>query len=328
VATPGNAETARTQEAIMRETVAVSRFHPGELAVQRRAGVAREAARLEGMLRPAQLDGGAAGFLAQRRFVVITGRDNAGRLWASPLCGDPGFLAAHDTTLTIHTTPPVGDPLHDLPTGQFVGTIAVEFALRRRIRVNGTLVARSADGLTINAAEAFGNCPTYIQQRHLTVDPHTDTTTATHPVDRHTTWSTTQTALIRSADTFFLGTAHPTRGTDVSHRGGRPGFVRIDGTDIWWPDYPGNNMFNSMGNIAANPEAALLFINFTTGETLRLSGTATLEWSAPGGRGDDGDTGRAVRFRPTHAAGGTHLPLRSADVEGSPHNPPLRTRVS
>lgn len=290
--------------------VAAGRFHAGELAVQRRAGVSDEAARLEGMLAPAHLSGGAAGFLAQRRFAVLTGRDHSGRLWTSPLVGEPGFLDARETTLTVHSEPAVGGPLHDLPAGQQVGLIAMEFAIRRRLRVNGTLTARS-HGLEIEAREAFGNCPSYIQRRAL----ETATTTAHHH-DPET--------IIRRADTFFLGTVHPERGADVSHRGGRPGFVRVDGSDLWWPDYAGNNMFNSLGNIAVDPEAALLFVDFGTGETLHLSGSASIEWVTPGGPGDDGDTGRRVRFRPDRIVTGPRLPIRAGAVEPSPHNPALR----
>src|SRR5215469_4579061 len=90
-------------------------FHAGELAVQRKAGVRQEAARLSRMLEPAGLSGGISGFLAERTFLVITGRDAAGRLWTSPLVGPPGFLQAQsETELAVHAAIPVGDPLHGL----------------------------------------------------------------------------------------------------------------------------------------------------------------------------------------------------------------------
>jgi len=62
---------------------------------------------------------------------------------------------------------------------------------------------------------------------------------------------------------------HPGRGADTSHLGGEPGFVRVHRGALWWPDYPGNNMFNSLGNIVENPAAALLFFDFAVGEGLR-----------------------------------------------------------
>jgi hypothetical protein len=128
-------------------------------------------------------------------------------------------------------------------------------------------------------------------------------------------------ALITGADTFFLGTVHPTRGADASHRGVPPGFVRVEDGQLWWPDYPGNNMFNSFGNLHVDKTAALLFVDFETGVSLHISGTAVVEWVAPGVRGDDGGTGRQVRFTVEAVASG-RLDVRSDPPQPSPHNPP------
>jgi uncharacterized protein len=275
-------------------------FHAGELAVQRRAGVQAEAARLAPMLAPAQLRGGLAAFLADRTFAVLAARDPAGRLWASPLTGATGFLAATSPkTLQVTAALPAGDPLHGLPAGQQAGLIAIEFATRRRVRLNGTLTKTSEGRLEVDVEQAFGNCPQYIQQRLLSPDGAGQAADQ-HKARRDTAFDAADAELIRSADTFFLGTAHPGHGTDASHRGGPPGFVRVEGNQLWWPDYPGNNMFNSFGNLAVNPEAALLFIDFAAGDTLHLSGTASVEWSQPGRPGDDGRTGRRGRFTLEH----------------------------
>ena len=284
---PGGPETPR---------LADEGFHAGELAVQHRAGVAALAARLVRMLEPAELDGGIARFLSDRTFAALTGRDRAGRLWVTPLTGRPGFLSVTSaTTLQVSTTLPAGDPLHGLPSDQPVGMVVVEFAARRRVRVNGTLTQAGPDRLLIKVEQAYGNCPQYIQQRIL---PPGYPGQAGAGGGRHgSALSSEDIELIRGADTFFLGTTHPERGSDASHRGGPPGFVRVDGGgQLWWPDYAGNNMFNSFGNLAINPEAALLFLDFTTGRTLQLSGTAEIEWGEPGRPGDDGQTGRRVRF--------------------------------
>jgi hypothetical protein len=129
--------------------------------------------------------------------------------------------------------------------------------------------------------------------------------------------------LIRGADTFFLGTTHPERGSDASHRGGPPGCVRVDGGQLWWPDYPGNNMFNSLGNLAVDPEAALLFLDFDTGRTLQLTGAAEVQWAEPGEPGDDGHTGRRVRFALQRLVAGNLLPTRQAGHRAYPRNPDL-----
>jgi uncharacterized protein len=283
----------------------MSRFHEGELAVQQLAGVRAEADRLAGMLAPAHLDGGPARFLGERTFAALTGRDPAGRLWTSPLVGLPGFLDATATTLRVHGLPPSGDPLRDLPAGQAVGLIAVDFARRRRIRVNGVLAERDTDGLRVDVEQAFGNCPKYIRPRHLQADaPSVDHLEPS----RGTTLAAAQRALLARTETFFLGTTHPDRGVDTSHRGGPPGFVRVEDGVLWWPDYPGNNMFTSFGNLAVDDTAAVLVPDFAAGVSLQLSGSASLEWVPPGSAGDDGGTGRRVRFTVQRVASGA-LPV-------------------
>jgi predicted pyridoxine 5'-phosphate oxidase superfamily flavin-nucleotide-binding protein len=270
-------------------------FHTGELAVQRKAGVLPDAARMSRMLEPVELSGSIAGFLADRTFLVITGRDAGGRLWTSPIVGPPGFLDVRSpTTLAVHARIPAGDPLHGIPVGQKLGMTAVEFATRRRVRINGLVVASTDDLLEVEVEQAYGNCPQYIQHRLLTLDEPDPS--ATKDVRRGTELSPDDIALIRSADTFFLGTVNPERGADASHRGGPPGFVRVDARGLWWPDYKGNNLFNSFGNLAIDPEAALLYFDFPSGRTLHLSGTTQIEWGVVGRAGDDGGTGRIARF--------------------------------
>jgi uncharacterized protein len=297
-------------------------FHAGELAMQQRAGVRPEAERLVRMLEPAALSGGIAGFLAQRTFLVITGRDQHGLLWTSPLLGPPGFLEVRsETTLAVHAAIPAGDPLHELAAGQKLGLTTVEFATRRRVRINGILTATAGDRLTIEVEQAYGNCPQYIQQRLLEpARSGRDLAGVRHA----TALAEADAQLIRGADTFFLGTVHPERGADASHRGGAAGFVRLDGTSrLWWPDYQGNNLFNSLGNLAVDPEAALLFFNFPGGQALQLSGTAGVEWDHAGERGDDAGTGRRVVFAIRRLVSGRHLGVHEITHVPYPRNPAL-----
>jgi uncharacterized protein len=328
-------------------------FHDGELAVQQRAGVRQEAERLAAMLEPVKLGGGIVAFLAERTFAVITARDAGGRLWTSPLSGPPGFLEAADaSTLAIHVRLPEGDPLHGLPAGQKAGLVIVEFAARRRIRINGTLTAAGDDVLAIEVEQGYGNCPQYINQRVLapvgTGQAGQDQAgqdqagqdqagqdqagpgqagqdqAGDGDVRRAAVLSPADAGLIRAADTFFLGTTNPERGSDASHRAGPPGFVRVDGDRVWWPDYPGNKLFNSFGNLAVNPEAALLFPDFGTGRTLYLSGTAEVEWDAAARPGDDGRTGRRAVFTLQRLVAGKLLSSRQVGgYRPYPLSPPL-----
>ncbi|HTK63056.1 MAG TPA: pyridoxamine 5'-phosphate oxidase family protein [Pseudonocardia sp.] len=299
-------------------------FHEGELLVQRRAGVQADAEKLSGMLGPASLDGGIGRFLAAQSFAAMTARDRDGRLWTSPLVGAPGFLEGQGRRLRIHAGFADADPLHGVSVGRSVGLIAVDFDRRRRARINGTLVVAGPDGFEVDADQTYGNCPQYISQRHLD-DPGETATPDGGPAAR---WSAGLTdahrAALRRADTMFVGTIHPDRGADASHRGGNPGFVRVEGDRIWWPDYPGNNLFNTLGNLAVDDTAALLVVDFERGTALHLSGRATLEWTERGAPGDDGRTGRRVSFTPDRIVETAGLPLHvSGDVRPSPVSPPI-----
>jgi predicted pyridoxine 5'-phosphate oxidase superfamily flavin-nucleotide-binding protein len=303
-------------------------FHEGELAVQRRAGVTAEAARLAGMLAEPDLDGGGHRFLAERTFAVLTARDSGGLLWSAPLIGPAGFLDGHGTVLDIQADLRPGDPLAALPAGQPVGVLAIDFAIRRRMRVNGTLISHRPGQLLISVDQAYGNCPQYIQQR-LIEAPLTAASAATGSVASAGSVSRTgtkltpaQSRIVRNADTFFLGTTHPDRGSDASHRGGPAGFVREEAGTLWWPDYPGNNMFNSLGNLAVDATASLLFVDFGTGQTLHLSGAAEVEWAEPGSPGDDGFTGRRIRFTPRQVIQPAEaLPIHATSASPYRHNP-------
>jgi predicted pyridoxine 5'-phosphate oxidase superfamily flavin-nucleotide-binding protein len=85
-------------------------------------------------------------------------------------------------------------------------------------------------------------------------------------------------AFIERLDCFFLATADELGRPTCSYKGGDPGFVRVlDDRTLAFPNYDGNGMYLSMGNLARNPEVGLLFIDFERGRRLRVQGTATIE---------------------------------------------------
>jgi hypothetical protein len=287
------------------------------------AGVEHEAARLEGMLAPAEISAGMAGFLAERTFAAITARDHDGRLWTSPLIAAAGFLRVADPgTLQIRATPGPGDPLHALPAGQPIGLIVIDYARRRRFRLNGRLTEARGGQLEVTVDEAFGNCPQYIPQRTVDIDPR-ERESFTAPDDIAVPGGPLTDAdrlTVADATSFLLGTTHPHRGNDASHRGGAPGFVRSDARTLWWPDYPGNNLFNSLGNLQVDPEAALLVPDFDRRVALHLHGTAELVISGSGE--DEGHTGRRIVFSLKRQVR-IRMPVASHLIADHPRNPTI-----
>jgi predicted pyridoxine 5'-phosphate oxidase superfamily flavin-nucleotide-binding protein len=296
-----------------------SPYHPGEIAVQERAGVRAAATKIGTGVRRV-IEPPAAHFLAHRYTLYVGSTDARGRPWASQLVGPPGFVSVPTPdAVRIEAVPTPDDPLAaNLEASPLVGLLAIDPATRRRYRVNGIAMRRDG-GIEVAVVQAYGNCPKYIQRREpvAVVEP-----SAAVPVTRGTRLTPAWRERLERADTFFLATAHPTAGTDVSHRGGRPGFVRVlDERTLAWPDYQGNMMFMSLGNIAVHPVAGILLVDFESGDVLQLTGEARIDWdpepvvTLPG-------AARVVELRVDEivdAPGAS--PLRCRLVEASPFNP-------
>ena len=101
--------------------------------------------------------------------------------------------------------------------------------------------------------------------------------------------------MIRQADTFFVASKHPDGDHDASHRGGNPGFVQLDGNMLIVPDYIGNSMFMTLGNLALEPRAGTTFVDFESGAQLNLTGQAGL--NLEGRMAHDGEDGRYWTFQ-------------------------------
>ncbi|MFZ0679196.1 pyridoxamine 5'-phosphate oxidase family protein [Candidatus Binatus sp.] len=254
------------------------RFHSGEIAVQERAGV-RDIAEDVGEGIADHLPPGATDFLERRQMAVLGTVDSRGNVWASVVTGDPGFIETiDDRALKIAARISTSDPLvRNLQTDGHVALFAPDFVSSRRVRVNGRGAIRNG-AIFITTEEVYGNCRRYLQERIFVGSRQTPAGDQKASVS--TELSTSHQELISRADTFFIATDNPERGADVSHKGGNPGFVRIiDARRIAFPDYNGNSMFNTLGNVTVNPHAGLLFIDFDSGRTLQLTGRASIDWN-------------------------------------------------
>lgn len=263
-----------------------SPFHAGEREAQMRAGK-RDVVEAIGksVIRPFMPDQH-RDFFQQLPFIILGSVDEDGWPWASILSGGDGFIASPNRSrLDLKITALEDDPIKtSLHAGAPIGLLGIEVATRRRNRMNAKVATLSEGIVSLDVVQSFGNCPQYIQTRDISFVRDPDEEVARKPADRFTRLDPIASAFIANADTFFVSSFANTAqnpvadGVDVSHRGGRAGFVRVDGDKLAIPDYSGNNFFNTIGNFLVNPKAGLLFPDFATGDLLMLTGTVEVLW--------------------------------------------------
>jgi uncharacterized protein len=300
-------------------------FHEGEAALQERTGVRERLAEIGPLVIRDHMPNQHREFFAQLPFVVVGTVDGQGQPWASVLAGPAGFVTSPDPQrLDVAALPLAGDPLADnLIGGASIGLLGIEPHTRRRNRMNGRVTRRDEHGFSIEVEQSFGNCPKYIQTRR----PEFLGAASPLPAQRLYGLDEPARALIGGADTFFIATAHPQAGVnkerafgvDVSHRGGKPGFVRVDadGT-LTVPDFIGNFFFNTLGNLAVNPRCGLLFMDFDNGDLLQVAARGEIVHEGTEVRAFEGAQ-RLLRFQVESALRlPKALPLRWGAAQLSP----------
>jgi len=268
-----------------------SPFHRGERQLQAAIGVRDKVERMGQRVIRDFLPAEHAEFYAGLPFIFLGSVDGSGRPWASMLTGRPGFMSSPDPgTLTIDALPVAGDALRgNLQTNARLGLLGIDYAPRRRNRLAAAVAATTDTAIQLDIHQTFGNCPMYIQARDYLPADTMEGMQAELP---HTTFSHFDEAaqtFIQQADNFYIASHHTDaddkhvrNGVDVSHRGGKPGFVRInDDQSLTFPDFRGNRHFNTLGNIVLNKQAGLLFVDFTNGDLLQLTGTAVIDTDSP-----------------------------------------------
>jgi len=271
-----------------------SPWHAGERLLQTRVGVAERMAQIGPKVIRDYMPDQHRAFFAQLPFVVMGTVDPQGDPWAGVLEGEPGFAVSPDPhTLSVAAAPHADDPLRaGLSLGQPVGLLGIELHTRRRNRMNGRIAAWDGQRFDVAVTQSFGNCPQYIQARDFSFSRPPSLRVATAQAETSQLDDAAR-ALIRASDTFFVASYVDSyvdsdvdsdvggRAVDVSHRGGKPGFVRVDGNVLTIPDFSGNRFFNTLGNLTANPRAGLVFIDFERGDVLQVSGRAEVVLDSP-----------------------------------------------
>jgi len=270
-----------------------SPFHRGEQALQQRVGLRERLAEVGALMVRDQMPEQHRELFGRLPFVLVGCVDDGGQPHASLLAGPPGFVHANDArTLGIAARPHAADPLaRALRVGASIGLLGIEPHTRRRNRMNGVVSSLHDGGFEVTVRQSFGNCPKYIQAREAHwVGGHGGEPPAVLQADR---LDGAGLALVRGADTYFIASSvappqlgrEAADGVDVSHRGGRPGFVRVDsdadGDTLTVPDFAGNHLFNTLGNLSVHPRAGLLFVDFDGGGLMQLSVDTEIHWDGP-----------------------------------------------
>lgn len=309
-------------------------YHSGETQLQQAVGVRERTEELSRILMKDHLIPQHRDFFAGLEYLFLSAVDTTGRLRAVMVSGTQGFLSTpNEKTLRLDALSSdalthLGDLAHvgDFAPDTKVGVIGIDLSNRRRNRMHGKIADVQNTHIDIHVTQSYGNCPKYINIRDLSqhfTSTHTPVSISRPSLDE------TDFAAIRAADIFFIasyfdaGQGSPYEGADMSHRGGNPGFVHVDRDTLTVPDYFGNNLFNTFGNLLMTPATALLFIDFRTGETRQITGTAKII-DDPGLVTRFPKALRLLQVKVTGVTATTNAtPLRWVPGETSPYNPDL-----
>jgi uncharacterized protein len=249
-------------------------YHDGERYIQEQMGVRDKSDSLSSMIYH-EMPVVAAQFLESLNFAVVTFSTSNQELFSSVLFDINSFITIlHTKEIVINLEKSSFIPDNILGEKNLnIGLLGLEFENRMRIRVNGK--GKIEDNkLFLVIDEVYSNCPKYINDRKIVgkVDFFNDSI-----LDKYTTLVNECKKIIENSDTFFIATNHENKGSDISHKGGKKGFLKIiSPTQLEFDDFPGNNMYNTLGNIYTNPNISILIVDFASNDILHINGHAKI----------------------------------------------------
>lgn len=288
--------------------------------------------------------------------IAIGTLDKQGRPWTTLWGGEKGISQPIAQGILGIRTPVAGqhDPvveelvgregdgtvIREEGMGRMVSGLTIDLETRKRTKLYGRMVAGALNTredeatdtqqhiaevqLVLKIEQSLGNCPKYLNKKRI--EP-----TASNPVLISEDAQLPQRALdlLAKADLFFLSSANRDQDMDTNHRGGPAGFVRVVSNDspgavLCYPEYSGNRLYQTLGNLQVNPVLGICVPDFETGDMLYLTGTTEIligEDAAkilPRSNLAIKITVNAARFV------ATALPFRGVAGETSPYNPILR----
>lgn len=237
-------------------------YHGGQIAVQEEANTRRVADMLANWVGPV------GEFSRVADMILLATPDQDGDLRFSAVSGEaPLTEVAADSRLRIP-----GLALDGRAKSLPVGGLAINLSQLRRARINGRLEF-DGEGWTLEAEEAFTNCRKYMAPSFALRGERRYAPDAVEPLSCDEPWLTD---VLARAETAFLASVSPDGLPDVSHRGGMPGFLRLNpaSNEVTWAEFVGDGMFKTAGNIRATGRATLLVLDLETGDAAELIGEA------------------------------------------------------
>lgn len=301
-------------------------FHDGEIAIQERTGE-REFALMNSVSVKNEILRAALSFIERQSLIVVATEDSDKNLWASILFGKQGFVRAENTKelhVALNQVQFInGDPvLTNIENDPRVGALMIELDTRRRLKINGRASSQDENELTIAVEESFPLCPKYIQRRKVRLPEEQSQLDQTVSAVSGTKLGKQEVTLIQNSDTMFSATSNPHGNLDVSHRGGKPGFVRVlNETTLRVPDFAGNSMFNSLGNLQLNDKAGVIILDFAGRQSLQITGRAAVLLDQNDPENETGGTNRFWTFTVERWQRSSIPAVELEFIDASPFNP-------
>ena len=233
-----------------------------------------------------------------------------------------------------------GTVVREEGVGRMVSGLTIDLETRKRTKLYGRMVAGALSmredeatetqqhvaevQLVLKIEQSLGNCPKYLNKKHVELAESNPELVSDSP-------QLPQRALdlLSKADLFFLSSANHDQDMDTNHRGGPAGFIRVISNDpsgavLCYPEYSGNRLYQTLGNLKVNPVVGLCVPDFDTGDMLYLTGKTTI-FIGPDAAAILPRSNLAVKITTTAARFvATALPFRGLPGESSPYNPIVR----
>ncbi|KXT07391.1 hypothetical protein AC578_431 [Pseudocercospora eumusae] len=185
-----------------------------------------------------------------------------------------------------------GEVVRQEDPGRMVSGLTIDLETRKRTKMYGRMIAGaliSRDDevmgeeehivetqLVLKIEQSLGNCPKYLNAKHIV-----EAKSKPELVSESPQFSQQALDLINKSDLFFVSSSQKDLDMDTNHRGGPAGFLRVasneaSGAVLCWPEYSGNRLYQTLGNLFVNPRAGLCVPDFDTGDMLYLTGSTEI----------------------------------------------------